>query len=356
MKIFLAAVALVLVAALPAFATDVMDSRMAIADAQKIGPDGIDVLKTVRIGGIDQWISVRGNKRTNPILLFIHGGPGSPMMPLAWTFQHPWEDYFTVVQWDQRGAGKTFVAAGLKPDTTMTIDRLQVDAEEMVAYLRSTYHQDKIFIMAHSFGSIIGMRIAQQHPEWLQAYIGVGQVINGRRNEEVSYAETLALAQKANDRVALRELKSIAPYPKPGRATPIENVLLERRWVEAYGGVLYGMKSDDPTPLMALSPLYNDADLQAFLPGAMSSVQSLLPESVDVSFDNNTNFKCPVFFFAGVDDRATPASIVKDFFAKVHAPKKKLYVVEHAAHYVVTEAPGTVLVDLVNDILPLAQR
>jgi pimeloyl-ACP methyl ester carboxylesterase len=83
-------------------------------------------------------------------------------------------------------------------------------------------------------------------------------------------------------------------------------------------------------------------------------VQALLPAAIDVDFDKNPVFKCPVFFFAGVDDRATPASIVKDYYAKVRAPKKKLYDVDHAAHYVVTEAPGTVLIDLVRDVLPLA--
>ncbi|HET6463075.1 MAG TPA: alpha/beta hydrolase, partial [Candidatus Krumholzibacteria bacterium] len=93
------------------FATFAADSRAAIAASQKVAPGGIDELKTVEIGGIQQWISVRGDNPSNPILLFVHGGPGSPMMPLAWTFQRPWEEFFTVVQWDQRGAGKTFESA-----------------------------------------------------------------------------------------------------------------------------------------------------------------------------------------------------------------------------------------------------
>lgn len=332
------------------------DSRAAIAASQRIAPGGIDELKTVEIGGIQQWISVRGDNPSNPILLFMHGGPGSPMMPLAWTFQRPWEEFFTVVQWDQRGAGKTFVSAKQLPDSSLSLDRMQSDAEELIAWLQRTYHTDKIFLMAHSFGSIAGMRVAQHRPEWLYAYIGVGQVVNGRRNEEVSYRETLALAQAAGDAVALGELKSILPYPGAGRSTPLASVFLERKWVMSYGGMMFGTKGEDQGALYALSPLYTNDDLPAIDAGAMMSVQALIPESIDVNFDASTTFKCPVFFFAGVDDRTTPTSIVKAYYARIHAPQKQLFLVNHAAHFVVTEAPGEVLVDLVRDVRPLATK
>jgi pimeloyl-ACP methyl ester carboxylesterase len=351
---FALVVALVAAASSTSFADGSVDTRATIAASQKIAPGGIDELKTVKIGGIEQWISVRGNSTSNPILLFIHGGPGSPMMPLAWTFQRPWEEFFTVVQWDQRGAGKTFASANQQPDTSLSIDRIQADAVELIVWLRKTYGADKIFVMAHSFGSIVGMGIAQQHPEWLHAYIGVGQVVNGRRNEEVSYRETLALAQTAGDTTAIRELKSILPYPAPGRSTPLASVFLERKWVTAYGGILFGKKTDDPSALCALSPLYTESDLLSIDPGAMMSVQMLLPELIDVNFDAMTAFKCPVFLFAGVDDRATPTSIVKEFYGRIRAPKKQLFIIDHAAHYVVTEAPGEVLLDLVRDVRPLA--
>lgn len=337
-------------------AGDAADVRAMIAASQKIPPGGIDELKAVKIGGIDQWISVRGNDASNPILLFIHGGPGYPMMPLAWTYQRPWEEFFTVVQWDQRGTGKTFAAGNREPDPSINIDRLQSDAEEMIAWLRTTYHQDKIFVMAHSFGTILGMRVAQQHPEWLYAYVGVGQVINGRRNEEVSYRETMALAQKAGDATAIAELKSIAPYPGAGQSTPLTSVFLERKWVMMYGGMFAGKKTDDSSALTTFSPLYSDSDVAAVDAGAMMSVQALIPESVDVNFDKNTSFKCPVFFFAGVDDRTTPTSIVQDYYNHLHAPQKGLFLVKGAAHFVVNEAPGEVLVDLVRDIRPLATK
>ncbi len=351
-------VAAILAASAPAslHAGDAADVRAMVAASQKIPPGGIDELKAVKIGGIDQWISVRGNDASNPILLFIHGGPGFAMMPLAWTFQRSWEEFFTVVQWDQRGTGKTFARGNQTPDPSMNIDRLQADAEEMIAWLRTTYHQDKIFVMAHSFGTIFGMRIAQRHPEWLYAYIGVGQVINGRRNEEVSYRETMALAEKAGDKTAIDELKSIAPYPGPGRSTPLASVFLERKWMINYGGMFFGKKGDDYSPLATFSPLYDESDLAAAEAGAMASVQALVPESVDVNFDTTTTFTCPIFFFAGVDDRTTPTTIVQDYYNHLHAPRKGLFLVRSAAHFVVNEAPGEVLVDLVRDVRPLATQ
>ncbi|MGC1107761.1 MAG: alpha/beta hydrolase, partial [Candidatus Acidiferrales bacterium] len=223
------------------------DARAAIAAAQAIAPGGFNELKTVEIGGIPQWISVRGNNPANPILLFIHGGPGSPMMPESWTFQRPWEDFFTVVQWDQRDAGKTFSAAKRQPDESMTIDEMQADAEQLIELLRRTYGKKKIFLMGHSWGSILGLKVAQHRPDLLYAYIGVGQVVNGERNEVVGYQQTLAQAEAVGNQTAIRELKALAPYPNPKGFTPMSKVLAERKWDVALGGMIYGRTNADPS-------------------------------------------------------------------------------------------------------------
>ncbi len=350
-----AVLVLVLAVGGPSAAADASGrARAAVAAAQTVTPGGVDELKAVKIGGIDQWISVRGDDPANPVLLFLHGGPGSPMMPVAWTFQRPWEESFTVVQWDQRGAGKTFAASGPQPDSTMTVARMQADAEELIALLRRTYGQDKIFLMGHSWGTILGLRIARDHPEWLHAYIGVGQVINGKRNETVSWRETLARARKLGNDQAVAELTALAPYPAPTGPTPLEKVIVERKWVTALGGMAYGKSEDDESVLRAASPLYTDADCAAVERGEMFSVLALLPEAETVDFDDTVEFGCPVVFFAGGQDRATPTSIVVDWFNRVQAPAKKLFIVDHAAHYVVNEAPGEVLLHLVRDVRPLA--
>lgn len=340
----------------PAPRTPPVDARAAIASAQAIAPGGIDTLEAVEIGGIKQWISVRGNNPANPILLFIHGGPGSPMMPESWTFQRPWEDFFTVVQWDQRGAGKTFTSAGRRPDSTMTIARMQADAEELIEYLRRTYGKPKIFLMGHSWGSILGLRVAQHRPDLLYAYIGVGQVVNGQWNEAVGYQETLARAHTVGNDSAIRALEAIAPYPEPNGRTPLRKVYIERRWDVALGGMVYGRSRDNAQQTASVSPDYSDADERSAELGAGSSVSILWPQMETVAFEADTTFDCPVFFFAGADDRTTPESIVEQYFATITAPEKKFFKIDRAAHYVVNEAPGIVLMHLVDDIRPLIRE
>lgn len=331
------------------------DPRAVIAAAEALPKSGIDVLEPVKIGGIPQWIHIRGADRHNPILLFLHGGPGSPMMPESWTFQRPWEDYFTVVQWDQRGAGKTFTSANRKPDPSLTVARMEGDAEELIAWLRKTYGQKKIFLLGHSWGSILGIKIAQHHPEWLYAYIGVGQVVNTQQNEAVGYQQTLARAKALGNLAAVKELEAIAPYPDPSGKLSIPKILTERKWDRALGGMMYGKTTDDSDSYRALSPDYSNEDLKSYELGEMASAPVLMSQLTAFDFENVTKFGCPIFFFAGEDDRTTPESIVESYYPRIEAPRKGFFKIPHAAHYVVNEAPGIVLVDLVTKIRPLAQ-
>jgi pimeloyl-ACP methyl ester carboxylesterase len=331
------------------------DPRAIIAASQAIASGGIHELKAIEIGGIQQWISIRGNDPANPLLLFLHGGPGSPMMPESWTFQRPWEDFFTVVQWDQRGAGKTFSAAGRRPDRSMSIDTMQADAEQLIEWLRRTYSQKKIFLMGHSWGSVLGVKVAQHRPEWLYAYIGVGQVVNGMRNESVGYQQTLHEAEAVGNQTAIRELKAIAPYPEPNGRVVLSKTQIERKWDVALGGMLYGKTQDDAALIRTLSPDYSSQDIASTELGEDSSVAILLPQIAAVNFDGIRDFKCPMFLFAGAHDRTTPESLAEEFYDRIRAPRKKFFKIERAAHYVVSEAPGEVLVDLVQDVRPLYQ-
>src|SRR5690242_10794352 len=143
-------------------------------------PDGIDLLERVQIGGIDQWIEIRGQSVKNPILLFIHGGPGSAFMPMSRTFQDPWEKYFTVVQWDQRGAGKTYSSNSKEVQRkTINMARMNADTLEVVNYLRKRFGREKIYVLGNSWGSVLRLYLAHEHPELLYAYIGVGQATDG---------------------------------------------------------------------------------------------------------------------------------------------------------------------------------
>lgn len=328
-----------------------------IANARKIVSDnGVQELLEIPVDGTRQWISVRGRDRNNPILLMIHGGPASPEMPTSWWFQGDWEDYFTVVQWDQRGSGKTYDAndpALIQP--TLSLDRIVADAADVVQYLRSRYGKKKIFVLGHSWGSLVGLELAHEHPEWLYAYIGMGQVINGRLGEHVGYETTLRIAEAKGNAKAVAELKSIAPYPDADGSLPLEKINKERTWSVAFGGLTWGRTNlDYYSDLAEFAPEYTDADVAAIDKGSRLSLGPLLPYLANFDYSNVLEWRCPIVIFAGRHDFTTPSSVVADWFARIHAPTKKFIWFENSAHMIMVEEPGRVLVHLVEDVRPLA--
>jgi pimeloyl-ACP methyl ester carboxylesterase len=201
------------------------------ANRKIVSHNGVGESLALNINGTKQWISVRGRDRRNPILLVLHGGPGSPEMPEDYTFQSPWEDCFTVVEWDQRGTGKTYAANDLQAlASTMTPEQMTADAVELIRQLRERYHKQKIFLLGHSWGSLLGVRVAQEHPKWLYAYVGVGQVVNDRRSEADGYSFAVEEAKAHHNEEALKELASIAPYPGTQPLT-LERIGVERKWI-----------------------------------------------------------------------------------------------------------------------------
>ncbi|MGC1107772.1 MAG: alpha/beta hydrolase, partial [Candidatus Acidiferrales bacterium] len=149
---------------------------------------------------------------------------------------------------------------------------------------------------------------------------------------------------------------ALAPYPNPKGFTPMSKVLAERKWDVALGGMIYGRTNADPSEIWALSPDYTDYDDVSARLGEITSVRILLPQMEAVNFDDVTTFKCPVFIFAGAHDRTTPESVAEEYYNRIQSPEKKFFKVERAAHYVVTEAPGEVLMDLVRYVRPLGEE
>jgi pimeloyl-ACP methyl ester carboxylesterase len=335
------------------------DARAIVAQSRRVvSPLGIEELRQVDIGGIRQWISVRGNDRRNPILLYVHGGPGAAEMVEAYGYQRPWEDFFTVVQWDQRGAGKTY--ASNTPEAMapgMTIEGMVDDAEEMIGYLRRTYGKEKIFLLGHSWGSVVGATIAHRHPEWLHAYIGAGQIADMRESEAVGYQWALAQARAEGNQKAIAALVALAPYPGPKGRLTIERVGAQREWVMHYGGLAWGRTNFKPfDDARKLSPEYDDEELKAIDKGSLFSLKYLLAPLESVSFADMTRFECPVFLFNGIHDYSTSHEVAARWFASIDAPAKQMFRFENSAHMMMQEQPGRFLMHLVNDIRPLAVR
>jgi pimeloyl-ACP methyl ester carboxylesterase len=332
-------------------------TRILANNRKIVSPDGIEELAKVRIGGIDQWISIRGKDRRNPIMLVLHGGPASPIMPLDYTYQTPWEDYFTVVQWDQRGTAKTYASnTEQQMAPGMTIDGMTDDAVQVVEYLREHYNKRKIFLMGHSWGTVLGVHLVQRRPDWFYAYIGVGQVVNFLKNEEIGYNFALSRAKADNNAEAVHELESIAPYPGTASLT-IERIVVRSKWEMHYGGLAFGRSNYNfDADAESLSPDYSQSDVAAVGGGSVFSLNYLMGPMATIDFSNVTTFGCPVILLIGQHDYTTSHELAEKWFQRIKAPSKHLVVFADSAHMVMQEQPGRFLVHLVTDALPLAQK
>lgn len=331
-------------------------AREIVADLGRIvAPGGVQEDYAVEIGGIRHWVNVRGQDRDNPMVLFVHGGPASPIIPTLWQFQRPLEEYFTVVNYDQRGSGKTLV---LNPQEavadTLKVQRYVDDAIALAEHLRGRYHKRKLVLMAHSWGTVVAMHAALQRPDLFHAYVGIGQVINVRTNEQVSFDYGLRTARGKGNAEAVREMESIAPYPGN---TPItrERIIIARKWPQFYGG-LTAYREDSKYFYQGprLSPDYDDAARCAINAGSVFSLGRLLDEFLQVDFTGVERFPIPVVMFMGRHDYTTPSEPTAAWLARVQAPYKQGVWFEHSAHMMPWEEPGKTLVSLLEHVRPLA--
>lgn len=322
-----------------------------------VTPDAINDTGLVKIGGIDQWVSVRGRHRDNPILLFLHGGPGFTVSPVAYYYMRDWEEYFTVVQWDHRGAGKTYAAndpANVRP--TMSIDKLVDDAAEVATHLRQKYGKRRIILMAHSFGTILGTKLAQRHPDWFYAYVGTGQFVDFQRSEVEGFKATLAAAHAANNAQAISDLNRIAPFPDPAHPERnLQNLGVERKWLAAFGGYYWPGGEGHNVKISQFSPDYTAAELKIRDEAQGFSGEALWGELGKLSLSQSVTFRLPVVILQGRHDLGTSSVLAEEWFGHVRAPSKKLIWFEDSAHMTFEEEPGKMLVSLVNVVRPLAR-
>jgi proline iminopeptidase len=330
----------------------------AFSDIRKIvTDDAIDEQALVEIGGVRQWISIRARDRSAPILLVLHGGPGFTLSPVSHYYMRDWEEFFTVVQWDQRGAGKSYRAEdrdAIAP--TLTIDRLVLDTEELIEHLRKRFKRDRVVVLAHSFGTIVGVKLAQKRPELLYAYVGTGQFVDFARSERLGYEATLSDARADNNQEAIQQLQAIAPFPDAAHPERnLKNLPLERRWLAHYGGYFKAGGFGSHEAVARFSPTHTSADLEQRQQAHDFIVENMWDEVANVSLSDQIEFAVPMLIMQGRHDRGTSSELVEEWHAKIKAPRKKLIWFEESSHMVYEEEPGKMLVALVNDVLPLTR-
>jgi pimeloyl-ACP methyl ester carboxylesterase len=349
-RIALAVVALVLVPATGALgfrAWRQHETERALAIDPKIG---IEETMFVTLGGIEQWIQIRGDDRKNPVLLYVHGGPGTTISPVSSLFR-PWEKYFTVVMWDQRDAGKTFVRNGAVRE--MTLARVSQDGIELADFLRHRLGKRKIIVLGHSWGTMVGLHMIHDRPDLFSAYVGTGQVVSIAEKEPINYARTMARLQAAHDVEGIRELTSAgAPPYRSFRQLMVERSLSNRTDIPAERNLRNNM-----IPIALLAPGWSLWDIYESLQA--SDYAEAATFDADASYDARqlgAEIPLPFFILNGAEDHVAPTDLARSYFDFVRAPEKQFVVLNGAGHSAILTEPDIVLRELVVRVRPAAIR
>ena len=312
--------------------------------------NGIDEAKYVKVGSIEQWITIRGEDRRNPVLLFLHGGPGDATNPWGYAGFRNWLKYFTVVQWDQRGAGRTFGRHGAAAASTITIERMVQDGIELSELLSKTFQKGKIVLVGHSWGSILGVLMAKARPELFYAYVGTGQVADPIRNYAVAYAALVERASREGNSRARKELKEVGPPPyKDGKGYAVQ-----RKWANLFEGADVFLASTLGFALTA--PGYSLGDINDWLKGQSVSGEQLVPHTSVLDPKRlGGEFAVPVFVIQGAEDFTTPTSLAKSYLKSLKAPRKAFATIDGAGHFAVFTKQDVFLSELRMRVLPLTR-
>jgi pimeloyl-ACP methyl ester carboxylesterase len=312
-------------------------------------PNGIEEARFVHIGGIDQYITIRGDDRANPVILFVHGGPGDSMVPFAPLYR-PWERYFTIVQWDQRGAGKTFGRSGMN-EGPMTIERFVRDGLEVTQYLRAHLRKEKIILVALSWGTVVGVEMIKRQPDLFAAYVGTGQVVAKAEKEIVLYGRLMRKLEAAHDTEGIRRLKTVTPPYTSEAELQVEREVSSRFDIPSERDIQKKM-----TPVVLFAPNYSLLDIRDFLEAPKTTREALYREQL--SYDARKlgrDFAVPFFIFEGEADTITPPDIAKAYFDSVRAPSKAFVVFRNAGHVAILAMPDAFLRELLVRVRPLAR-
>lgn len=289
----------------------------------------------VPINGINQYLFHCGTNPENPVMLFLHGGPGSAESIFAHMFQEKWEEIFTVVHWDQRGAGKTLTK---NPDKYPTIDSMLEDVYEIIQYLKQKYNKEKIILLGHSWGSVLGSTFIRKYPEDIDYYIGVGQVVNMIENETVGYNKVKELILQANDKKALKILEVIGDYP----GNKFDNAWLKKcmKLRRLQGKYKLAVTPDLAICMAALkSPIFKFSDISAMIKAVKANEKTTeFLGGFDLK-SKSLEYKIPVYYVIGGNDWQTPYVISKDYFENIEAPRKNFYLIPNAGHMTMLDQP-----------------
>lgn len=294
-----------------------------------------DINEKILLGGFPQRIHIRYADEHKPVLLFLHGGPGVCNRHTVFADHSDLLDTFIVATWDQRGSGGSYKGVDV---STLTVDRLVEDANELVLWLCSRFRKDKIFVIGGSWGSELGTYLCSRHPEHIAAFVGFGQVVDGAKNEQLSWEFCMEEAEKAGDEKSIRKLKKCGP-PVMGvyKGGNYDGMMMQREVMMKYGGYSPSEKkrgyfSSAVKPMLTAGE-YSVSDIWGLVKGHRVVLEAMWPECGQTCFPETcTEFKLPFYIFDGRLDQNTPSALVEDWYAMIKAPEKDLVWFENSGH------------------------
>jgi pimeloyl-ACP methyl ester carboxylesterase len=285
----------------------------------------------VPIGGIEQWITIKGQDRANPVLLVLHGGPGNAWSPFADAMFAGWDKDFTLVQWDQRGAGRTFGKSGPSASGTMTVERMVSDGIEVASYLRTHLGQARIILVGGSWGSTLGLQMVHARPDLFHAIVAFAPVVNMKASMIAGYNKVLQMAKADRDEAAVAALTAIGSPPWAS----LKTWPLYRKWLRTYQAKIVTAASAprQVSPDYASAEdekLNEDADEFSFVQFWGMTLSGPLMQ-IDLA-SLGKSYKVPVYLVAGAADLTAPPELAKAFFDGISAPDKQFHLVDGTGH------------------------
>ena len=275
------------------------------------------------INGVPQYVSIRAESEHAPLLLYLHGGPGDAALPLTLKYNKALEEYFTVVIWEQRGAGKSYYPF----DGTVTLEDFMQDLLVLTERLLSRFHQPNLFLLAHSWGSVLGLNFVQRHPELVRAYVGCGQVVNMKKSCRIAY--DFALAHATGN--ALARLEGI-DCSYTGEHW-LDDLLFVTGQVVKHKGSLYRQSSYGKLVFPFLwSKYYTLLDLVRRQKGSLQSIRALWQELMGTNFELQRQYRVPIVLVEGRYDSHVSSALAKDYFDTLET-EKQFFWFEASCHF-----------------------
>jgi pimeloyl-ACP methyl ester carboxylesterase len=332
------ALMLLVTAVATALAARIVLQRRIAASLAITSPNGISEAGFVRIGGIRQWVQIRGEDRRNPVILIVHGGPGVSLMAYTPLFRG-WEKRFTVVQWDQRGDGKTFGGNRRPTLDEMRIANIARDGVELADYLRHRLGKDRVLLLGHSWGGAVALTMVQARPDLFSAFVATGFIVAEQPDWKSGHEVLLERARRDRNSRAVSELEAIGPPPYRNDAAE----RLRGKWTS-----YYDHRGEKRLVRLAwrkalTAPNYSLKDIWDFF-AAMHFSQATAGKWLD-AFDARalgSHIAVPVWFLEGDRDYTTPIPIVRDYFDRLTAPRKQFVVLPGSGHSALLTDPDEI--------------